>query len=422
MKTNPTTPATTAAPTAPPTPADTEHLRNHTLAQALFATWSGDPATIIDSPPGAGKTHLITHLAHLLHTRAGMTIAIAAQTRSQAIDVADRTATLGSPTVFHTDANRTRPHGLNPAVTITRSRDLNPAHGITIATTARWAWVPTNRRTHFDALLIDEAYQLTYADLGILGALADQFVLVGDPGQIAPVVTGTTRRWTNQPTAPHLPAPEALAAAHDADISRLHLTQTWRLGPDTARLLAPLYPHLPFDSARLPRRLTEPDGTTLSEYRAVPARTAGPTDPAPVHAAADTVRALLGTTLITPDGTRPLLAADIAVICPHVWQAALAAAALADLPDTFVGTINQAQGLQREAIVAVHPLSGHDTADEFATDLGRLCVALSRHRTHLTVITDPHTREALSFAAAARPEEKSLSVQGAILDALTAGC
>lgn len=91
-----TEPPTTPVPAAAPAAA-TEHLRNPTLAQALFSVWSGDAAVVIDSPPGAGKTLLITVLAHQLQGRAGMTVAIAAQTRAQAVDVANRTAATGTP-------------------------------------------------------------------------------------------------------------------------------------------------------------------------------------------------------------------------------------------------------------------------------------------------------------------------------------
>ncbi|MGC5225195.1 AAA family ATPase [Micromonospora sp. DT81.3] len=404
---------------APKRATATEHLRNPTLAQALFSVWSGDAAVAIDSPPGAGKTHLITHLAHQLHTRAGMTVAIAAQTRAQAVDVANRTAAIGAPTVLHVDAEKGRPRDLHKSVTLTNSRTLRPGAGVIIATTARWLWVPSNRAVHFDVLLIDEAYQLTFADLGALGGIADQFVLVGDPGQIDPVVTGATRRWQTQPTGPHVPAPAALIAAHGDDVARLRLPQTWRFGPDTTALLAPLYPTLPFTSARPPRHLAA-HGTALPEYRglALPA-TGGTADPRVIHAATQTARDLLNTaTVNTANGTRPLEPADVAVIAPHVEQAALAAAGLADLPDVFVGTINQAQGLQREAVVAIHPLLGHDVEERFALDLGRLCVALSRHRAHVTVITDERSPEQLAEARRDHPDASKLDLHATMLDLL----
>jgi hypothetical protein len=410
----------TPAPAPAPKPASaTEHLRNPTLARALFAVWSGDAAVVIDSPPGAGKTHLITNLAHQLHSRAGMTVAIAAQTRAQAVDVANRTAAIGTPTVLHVDAEKGRPRDLDAAVGLTASKGLRPGAGVIVATTARWQWVPANRTVHFDVLLIDEAYQLTFADLGTLGGLADQFVLVGDPGQIDPVVTGATRRWDTLSTGPQNPAPAALVAAHGDDVARLRLPQTWRFGPDTTDLLAPLYADLPFTSARGPRHIATGDGI-LPEYRglALPA-TGGTADPRVIHAATQTVRDLIATgTVTTQDGTRPLDPDDIAVIVPHVNQSMLAEATLADLPDVFVGTINQAQGLQREAVVAIHPLLGHDVSEDFALDLGRLCVALSRHRSHVTVVTDERSPDLLTDALRETPEARKIALHDAILERL----
>src|SRR5262245_7312386 len=98
---------------------------------------------------------------------------------------------------------------------------------------------------------IDEAWQMTYGDLGGLGPLSTQVVLVGDPGQIAPVVTGDPRRWRDWSAGPQRPAPEALLAAYPDSVTRLRLPHTWRLGPTTTALIQPaFYPDLPFDSRR----------------------------------------------------------------------------------------------------------------------------------------------------------------------------
>ena len=87
-----------------------------------------------------------------------------------------------------------------------------------IATTARWTYADPNVLAA-DVLVVDEAWQATYADVGALGAFAPQIVCVGDPGQIDPVVTGQTRRWDGSPTGPQLPAPAALLAAHGEAVS-----------------------------------------------------------------------------------------------------------------------------------------------------------------------------------------------------------
>lgn len=403
---------------ADPQPAD--HLRDPALAQALFAVWSGDPAVVIDSPPGAGKTHLITRLAHQLSTRAGMTIAIAAQTRAQAIDVANRTAATGAQVTYLMGTQNERPATLSAEVGHATGTTSAPKSSVLVATSARWLWMPFNRVIHFDVLLIDEAYQLTFADLGALGSLADQFVLVGDPGQIAPVITGSPRRWERWDSGPHTPAPQALIAAHGDNITRIRLPHTWRLGAATTALLAPLYPTLPFDSARPPRHIST-NGQPLPEYTATGLTiTAGTADPNLITTIREQVHNLLADgTITTPTGTRAITAGDIAVIAPHVEQTALAAAALANHPDLFIGTINQAQGLQREAVIAVHPLLGHEVDEKFALDLGRLCVALSRHRSHVSVLFDHRTPAQLTQALTDHPATTPLSVHLEILQALT---
>jgi len=383
--------------------------------------WSGDAALVIDSPPGAGKTRTITRLAQQLTERAGMRVAIAAQTRAQAYDVATRVAATGVPTTFAGKRGQMRPTGLDRSVQL-RSRDrLHSVEGVVVATTAGWQW--TNTSTfHADVLLVDEAYQMTWATFGSLGVLADRFALVGDPGQIAPVVTGSTRRWAHWSAGPHLPAPLALREAYRDDVTTLRLPHTWRLGPHTTALIKPLYPNLDFTSARPERALTRA-GHALPEYGARPVTvTSGPSDPAIAMAAAEAARDLLDghTRVRTPDGEHPLTEADVAVVAPHVDQATLIAAALADLPDVFVGTTNQAQGLEREAVVAVHPLAGYPQVEDFAADPGRLCVALSRHRAHLTVITDTHTPTVLT-AALRQDATDAAHIQAAVLDRLLTG-
>ena len=265
---------------------------------------------------------------------------------------------------------------------------------------------------------------MTFADLGALGTLADQIILVGDPGQIAPVVTGETRRWAHHPAGPHVPAPDALIAAYPDTVTRLRLPQTWRLGPDTTALIQPtFYPDMPFTSARPPRHVTLA-GTTLPELTASPVNaTAGPADPTIAATAAAHVRALLDDGQVVDEhGTpRPLTVADVAVITPHVNQAAMIAAHLADLPGLLIATTNQAQGLERDAVIVVHPLTGYRQAPAFATDPGRLCVALTRHRAHAHVLYDPTTPALLAQEALTHPDDHAITAQATVLATLTTG-
>ncbi len=112
--------------------------------------------------------------------------------------------------------------------------------------------------------------------------MAKQVVCVGDPGQIDPVVTGDVTRWEGSETAPDLPAPIALLAAHGDAVGMVRLAHTWRLGPATTALIAPLfYPDLPFTSKRPPEHLTDSSGAVWPELAHRPITACGgPSDPA----------------------------------------------------------------------------------------------------------------------------------------------
>ena len=291
-----------------------------------------------------------------------------------------------------------------------------------MATTARWLWVH-ERSFSADVCVVDEAWQMTFADLGGLGPLSPQVVLVGDPGQIAPVVTGDARRWHTWSAGPQRAAPEALLAAYPDAVTRLRLPHTWRLGPETTALIQPaFYPELPFVSVRPPRHL-QLHGAVLPEVSTkLVTLKAGPGDPLLAIAAAGRIRELLRDGFVVSNGepAQPLRPDQVAVITPHVEQASAVAARLADLPDVLVGTANQFQGLEREAVVVIHPLAGYREAPAFATDPGRLCVALSRHRAHATVIVDADTDPVLRHAQAEDPHRSALAMQRTVLSRLLA--
>ena len=415
MRTVPADSTTAPAPAPRPSAPLAPHHTNRALGEALFAAASGDRIIVVTAPPGAGKTFTIAHLAHQLATRMGLRIAVAAQTRVQGFDVANRIVALGVPTRHLRGRTDPRPAGLSPEVVSIAANPRMDGPGVTVATAARWRITPTDRY-RADLLLVDEAYQMTYADLIALGDLADQIALVGDPGQIAPVVTGSTRRWDGTATAPNLPAPLALAAAHPSAITHVRLTETHRLGPATTALIAPLYPSLPFTSVR-PDSHLDLLGQRLPEHRALATSPLDHTDPDLAETAARAAREMLAATVTDPHGTRPMTPGDLAVITPHVHQAALVAARLADLPGVLVATANAAQGLERHAVVALHPLAGYRETPDFALDTGRLCVSLSRHRSHLTVVTDTRTEQAFarSYTEATAGQREVIDLHRAIL-------
>lgn len=377
-----------------------EILASPETARVLHSAWSGDPAVVVPSPPGAGKTRLVALLAAALAEGAGMRIGIAAQTREQACEIARRLVPLTSLSALIWPTSQPLP--TLPGVRVVQKSGVRfptEGGGVLIATTARWLY----SRPHelgCDLLLIDEAWQATYADLGALGAFAAQVVCVGDPGQIAPVVTGRTDRWRNQPSAPNLPAPTALAEVHNEAVTTIALRHTWRLGPETTALIQPaFYPALPFTSRRPPEHIESQAGESLAEISNQLVKVSGGSgDPILTGRCAERVRELIGHRLQTEAGNRTMTAYDVAVVCAHVGQAAAVRAALADEPHVLVGTANQLQGLERPAVVVLHPLAGVREVSAFTADVGRACVMLSRHRSHVSVVMDETTPEVLAAA------------------------
>jgi AAA domain len=389
------------------------------LARVLLAAWGGDAAICVPACPGAGKSRLVALLAGALAHRVGLRVAVAAQTREQAAELSRRIAAVSDRASLIVSAAGKKPVTVDGIRTVAgRSVRWERSTGgeILIGTAARWLYVDPNL-AGADVLLVDEAWQCTYADLGALGALARQVVCVGDPGQVAPVVTGSTERWEGQATGPHQPAPAALLAAHGEAITVHELTNSWRLGPQTCALVsAHFYPQMPFTSRRPDEAVIAPDGTVLPEIVARPTETRnGPTDPALLSALAERVRELTWHDYRRGGRCEALTAQDIAVVVPHVAQAGAVRALLADMPDVLVGTVNALQGLERPAVVALHPLAGYRIAESFALDAGRMCVTLGRHRAHLTILTDPATAPLLDAAAADDPQaEQTRAVLAAL--------
>jgi hypothetical protein len=94
------------------------------------------------------------------------------------------------------------------------------------------------------------------------------------------------------------------------------------------------------------------------------------------------------------------------------------AARLADLPGLLIGTANQAPGLERDAVVVIHPLAGYRDTPAFGTDPGRLCVALSRHRAHATVVVDTYTDAVIRQARTDVPNDTALAIQQYVMNGL----
>ncbi|WP_375000088.1 AAA family ATPase [Aeromicrobium sp. CTD01-1L150] len=388
------------------------------LARALYETWIGTPVTIVDSPPGSGKTTLLADVTATLLDRTTLAVVVATPTRNGAIEVARRIAATidertgdspGRPRVVLGLQGIEPPTGvLKPiqASEVTRTVTVN-----TVASFAqRQRGEDPNAEPAFDVMIFDESYQSTFADAAAAAANAQSVLLVGDPGQIGPVVRSDTRILDQARLRPHRRAPEVFADVDGAVV--LRMDATYRLGQHTTDVIAPLY-GFGFSSRRPDRHLVGPKGRVLPEIRPKKvAPAAVPADLPLLRTVVDEVARLLATSVITPDERHDLTEDDVAVVVSHNDQETTLKALLAeaDHDGVTVGTADSLQGGQWHAVIALDPMLGHPKAGSHQLSPGRLCVMASRHMSHLIWIHDDQWEESLLEAAEHDGNESRLGV------------
>lgn len=374
-------------------------------AEAVLRTqYDGVPLLVLDAVPGSGKTWLVERLAVLSSQVLGERCMIGTGTNDQAIDIARR---LGrnwpriSVTLFvKEDLPLPADLAVLPSVRVARKTAELPhtRPAIVVANVARWSYSSLDRsQPQFDRQVIDEAYQILDARWIQVSGLASQHVLVGDPGQIAPIVDIDVARWASNPWGPHVSAPRALLT-RDPTVPRLSLRVTHRLSAGTAAVIGPsFYPGMSMISATSPgtRRLTMTAAGALPLDRFIdqtgqgvtlgllPAAATGEYDELMLSVITAVAERLLtrGAMVTDETGTHRLAPDRIGLIVPHVSQVtALQSRLPAQLSAIHVETANRWQGLETDVAIVWHPLSGRGDVGAFHLDAGRLCVMLSRHR------------------------------------------
>nr|WP_236653295.1 AAA domain-containing protein [Streptacidiphilus melanogenes] len=401
------------------------------LASALHG---GERGTVVDSPPGAGKSTLVVKAARELVVT-GERLMIVAQTNSQVDDLVDRLAQadpgLAVGRLHGSDALPGEIAMRHPGVVAsTKVADLRELP-VVVATAAKWQWVKDTDPWHH--AIVDEAYQMRSDALLAVARLFERALFVGDPGQLDPFSIVGTDDWAG---LHHDPSQSAVVTllAHNPGIVPHRLPVSWRLPASAAPLVSDaFYPFTPFRAGTEPGdRLLElgpatpppPPGLAPSLARAadevldvaaesgwglleLPARLTVRTDPEAVAAVAAVVARLLarGGETRSERGSAPVDAGRIAVGTAHRDQAAAVRGALAALgvTDVTVDTANRLQGREYDVTVVLHPLSGRPDATAFHLETGRLCVLASRHRHACIVVTRAGIPELLDAHPSTEP-------------------
>jgi predicted RecB family nuclease len=249
-----------------------------------------------------------------------------------------------------------------------------------IAGTA-WLFSREGMDRRLDYLFIDEAGQLSLADVAAMGTAARNLVLLGDPQQLPHVRQGVHPGDSGCSVLEHL-----LDGSTVGEDRGLFLARTWRMHPDVCSFVSDLaYDGRLVSAPGRERQRIDAPGLHGTGLRFIAVEHSGNAQRSPEEArvVAEHVRRLLaGGTFTDADGaTRPLTPADILVVAPYNMHVRC----LRDVLPAGVeaGTVDKFQG--REAPVVFFSMASSSGEDvprglEFLFSRNRFNVAISRAR------------------------------------------
>ncbi len=349
----------------------------------------------IQGPPGTGKTHTGARMLVDL-VRAGKRVGVTAVSHKVIRNLLEKVveaAREGGPHVGVVHKSKTTddaPDGIEVAKT--NAAALNALNDGKVVGGTAWLWSHDDAVETLDYLFVDEAGQMSLAQ--VLGAArsAHNLVLLGDPQQLEQPQQGA------HPEGAEVAALDHILRGLDtipADCG-LFLDETWRLHPTLCEFTSEMY----YDDRLTPLVGLEQQalvGTSLfpdSGLYHVPVTHHGNRNSSPEEV--DTVAAIVEhltsgeITWIDRHGkSRPLTLNDILIVAPYNAQVGALAARL---PNARIGTVDRFQG--QEAPVVIYSTTSSSPQDaprgmEFLYDQNRFNVATSRARCACILVAAP---------------------------------
>ena len=355
----------------------------------------------IQGPPGAGKTHTGARMICAL-VSSGKSVGITANSHKVIRNLLD--AVVEAAVEMGVDVKCIqKPGEREPDQPRLRFTTDNGALLRAIGTTAHvaggtaWLWARPDAADAVDVLFIDEAAQMSLANVLAVSQTARSVVLLGDPQQLDQPMQGSHPEGTDVSALHHiLDGHQTIPADHG-----LFLEETWRLHPEICRFTSELF----YEERLQPRPGLEIQDVitggraTGAGLRYVPVVHSGNQSSSPEEA--ECIRALVAEILgqgpqwIDRKGMRrDLTVDDILIIAPYNAQ-------VFELRDRIsgvrIGTVDKFQG--QEAPIVIYSMTTSSYADaprgmEFLYSLNRLNVATSRARCLCILVASPAVFEA----------------------------
>ncbi len=355
----------------------------------------------IQGPPGTGKTY--TAAQQILElTSQGRAVGITAP--SHAVihnlieEVCEQAVDRGITLRIGQRAEKDNPYLHSAATRMTHDKLVQTLadHELDVAAGTTWMWSREQFAGTVDTLFVDEAGQMSLANVLAVAGAGRNLVLVGDPQQLAQPSHATHPPGAGVSALEHILGDHATMPS-DAG---LLLDRTWRMHPQLCQFTSEVF----YDGKLTCLEGLEnqeilgdlpPSGAGL-RILAVPHE--GNTNASPEEASevAHLVRDLVGRQWQDQHGGLfPLSPADILVVTPYNAQIRAIQDALAETgcPDGVrVGTVDKFQG--RQAPVAIYSMATSSADDaprgmEFLYDPHRLNVSTSRARAMAIIVASP---------------------------------
>ncbi|WP_329609649.1 TM0106 family RecB-like putative nuclease [Mesorhizobium muleiense] len=388
-----------AAPRLRGEPIKTDKETSFAAAMRVAAQFDGGIFPI-QGPPGTGKSFTGARMVCAL-VREGKTVGITANSHKvirnlidKVIEAADECGVDLTCIVKPKDMEPNR-HRLSFAKD---NRDVYAALAgpSKVAGGTSFLWSRGDAFASVNVLVVDEAAQMSLANVLAVSQAAQTVVLLGDPQQLDQPMQGSHPDGTDVSALNHILAGEKTIAPNQG----LFLEETWRLHPDLCAFTSELFYEGKLRSRDgLKGQVVSSGPVSGSGLRHIPVSHSGNQNSSPEEADVihDLVKHILqsNTHWVDRDGNEGLLTAnDILIITPYNAQVF---EILQRLPDARVGTVDKFQG--QEAPIAIYSLATSTHADaprgmEFLYSLNRFNVATSRAKCLSILVASPQVFEA----------------------------
>jgi predicted RecB family nuclease len=259
-----------------------------------------------------------------------------------------------------------------------------------------WLWAPEGAFECVDVLFIDEAGQMSLADVLAVSQAAKKLVLLGDPQQLERPTKGSHPDGAERSALEHLLNGRKTIAE---DMGFL-LPESWRLHPEVCRFTSEIFYEGKLGSHAIARSRVLGGHASLKGAGLwfVPVEHEGNRNSSTeeVEVVARIVKGLLKPEVkwfYGAENSRRLKEDDILIVAPYNAQVSDLSARL---PKMRIGTVDKFQG--QEAPVVIYSLTTSSPEDaprgmEFLYSLNRLNVATSRAKTAVIVVGSPRLFE-----------------------------